>query len=87
MTKAARDLLNKALELPRADRERMAKRLLASVDEEETGELDPELVRELERRLADEPPLGEHWPTMDEVLSRLRRELKLPPRRAKRRGK
>lgn len=88
MTKAARELLNKALELPRADRERMAKRLLASVDEEEdTDELDPELVKELEKRLADEPAPGERWPTVHEVISRARRELKLPARRSKRRGK
>lgn len=88
MTKPTRELLERALELPRPERERLARKLLESVDEEDQGdELDPAFVKELERRLADKPAPGQRWPTVDEVLSRLRRELKLPARRtSKRRG-
>ena len=88
MTKIARELLGRALELSDAERARLARRLLESLDEEESGpgELDPVLARELERRLADEPAPGERWPTIGEVLGRLRRELKLPRAAKRRRG-
>ena len=85
MTKATRNLLERALELPAAERERLARRILESVDDEDESDLDPAFVKELERRLADEPKPRERWSTVDEVLSRLRRELKLPARRVTRR--
>ena len=84
MTRSARDLLDQALELPTAERERLARKLLASLDEDE-DDLDPAFVKELERRLLDEPARGERWPTVNKVLARLRRDLKLPARRTRKR--
>jgi hypothetical protein len=52
-----------------------------SIRDDEGDELDPDLGKDLERRLADEPAPGERWPTVDEVLAQVRRELGLPRRR------
>lgn len=87
MTKRARDVLHRALELPESDRARLARRILESLDEkDDEEELDPDFAKELERRLSEEPPPGARWPTVDEVLDRLRRELKLPRVTKRRRG-
>ena len=87
MTKPIRALLDQALALPAATREQFVRKLLESLDEESESAFDPAFAKELERRLADKPVAGERWPSVDEVLGRLRRELKLPAARTtKRRG-
>ena len=90
MTTKARELLERALQLSPRERRRLAQDLLESIDdsEEETSvELDPVFVKELERRLVDEPPKGERWPTVHEVIDRLRRDLELGPVRARKRAR
>ncbi|MEZ0230319.1 MAG: hypothetical protein ACAI25_16980, partial [Planctomycetota bacterium] len=61
MTDATRDLLKRALELPPGERVKLAHELLGSVVEDEEGDealgdIDPEVVAELNRRIADDRP-------------------------------
>lgn len=79
MTRDGHDLLERALKLPPAERIRLANELLDSLgDEAEAGDgadLSAEWRQEIERRLQDEPEPGHPWPTGEEVVARLRREL------------
>lgn len=77
MRKAARELLHKALELSEAERVRLARTLLESVEDgsDEAG-LSPDWRAELERRLADEPTAEKPWETGEQLLARLERAQK-----------
>jgi putative addiction module component (TIGR02574 family) len=89
MTRAGRDLLALAMELPSAERAKLAQKLLDSLDHEQTGdiEIDPELKAEIDRRVADQPAPGERWPTADEAVELVRRSIrKASSRRSKKRG-
>jgi putative addiction module component (TIGR02574 family) len=87
MTKNGRDLLERALRLPMAERARLAQEIYDSLDEEHGGEVevDPEYRKELARRARDEPKPGERWATPEEAVARLRRELDKPRRKSKKR--
>lgn len=78
MTCEGHDLLERALKLSSAERMKLAHEILDSVRDEAEAE-DPTLTAEwqdeLERRLEDEPKPGKPWPTGEEVVARLRREL------------
>ena len=83
MTKAARELLKKALDLPEADRVRLARTLLESVSDasvrterSDEHELSPEWRAELERRLAEEPTPGKPWVTGEQLIGELKRAQK-----------
>lgn len=78
MTRSGRELLERALKLPQAERARLAHEILDSLDEEHQGELeiDPEYLVELEKRALDEPKPGEKWPTAREVVAEIRRDRK-----------
>jgi putative addiction module component (TIGR02574 family) len=71
MTKTARDLLKKALELSEGDRVRLAQTLLESVGEDDDHELSDDWRAELERRVMDEPQPGKPWATADQLLAKL----------------
>jgi len=77
MTRVTRELLERALTLSPAERMKLAHETLDSVGDEaeEDAELSPEWREEFERRLRDEPEPGERWPSGEEVVARLRREL------------
>lgn len=79
MTREGHDLLERALKLSPADRLKLAHEILDSVGDdaeaEDDAELSPEWREEIERRLQDEPKPGKPWPTGEEVVARLRREL------------
>lgn len=79
MTREGHDLLERALKLSPADRMRLAHEILDSVGDEAEAEddadLGPEWREEIERRLQDEPKPGKPWPSGEEVIARLRREL------------
>lgn len=83
MTKAARELLKQALELPDGERVRLAQTLLESVGDDDGHELSPAWAAELERRVADEPEPGKPWATADELLARLERDQKRDEERAR----
>jgi putative addiction module component (TIGR02574 family) len=77
MTREGHDLLERALKLSPAERMKLATEILDSVGDEaeDDAELSPEWREEIERRLQDEPKPGKPWPTGEEVIARLRREL------------
>lgn len=78
MTREGHDLLERALKLSPAERMKLAHEILDSVGDDaevEDAELSPEWREEIERRLQDEPKPGKPWPTGEEVVARLRREL------------
>jgi putative addiction module component (TIGR02574 family) len=78
MTREGHDLLERALKLSPAERMKLANEILDSVGDEagdDDAELSPEWREEIERRLQDEPKPGEPWPSGEEVVARLRREL------------
>ena len=57
---------------------KLANEILDSVGDEagdDDAELSPEWREEIERRLQDEPKPGKPWPSGEEVVARLRREL------------
>jgi len=82
MTQATRDLLERALKLSLAERMQLAHEILESVGDEPEAEdctdLSPEWREEIERRLQDEPEPGKPWPSGEDVIARLRRELGEP---------
>jgi putative addiction module component (TIGR02574 family) len=87
MTKTARDLLKKALELSEGERVRIAKTLLKSVGDDDQHELSPEWRAELERRVADDDP--KNWIPGDKFIAELKRAQRRDEARArskKRRG-
>jgi putative addiction module component (TIGR02574 family) len=92
MTKSGREVRERALKLPAADRVRLAHELIESVadadltDDDDAGQLSPEWKDEIARRLADEPDPENPWPSGEEVSKRLRRALGKRSSR-KRRGK
>jgi putative addiction module component (TIGR02574 family) len=53
MTESTRELLERALTLPSAERVKLAHELLDSVTDEEAHELSPAWIAELERRVRD----------------------------------
>ena len=79
MTREGHDLLERALKLSPAERMKLAHEILDSVGDDghasDDGELSPEWREEIDRRLQDEPKPGKPWPSGDEVIARLRREL------------
>lgn len=77
MTREGHDLLERALKLSPADRMKLAHEILDSVGDEteEDADVSPEWREEIERRLQDEPKPGKPWPTGEDVIARLRREL------------
>lgn len=79
MTREGHDLLERALKLSPAERMKLAHELLDSVGDEAEpdadADLSPEWREELERRLQDEPEPGKPWPSGEDVVARLRREL------------
>ncbi|MEZ0228760.1 MAG: hypothetical protein ACAI25_09060 [Planctomycetota bacterium] len=87
MTKNGRDLLERALKLPMAERAKLAQEIYDSLDEEHEGqvEFDPEFKKEMIRRAREEPKPGERWPTASEVVTRIRRELDKPKSATKKR--
>ena len=79
MSSTAEDVLKLALELPEADRARVAAEMLASLDPEPENRDDDAWIAEIERRadaaIAGEPGLS--WPqVLDHVEARLARERK-----------
>lgn len=78
MTRDGQDLLERALKLSPAERMKLAHEILDSVGDEgeaDDATLTPEWRDDVERRLQDEPKQGKAWPSGEEVIARLRREL------------
>jgi putative addiction module component (TIGR02574 family) len=75
VTEATRDLLKRALALPPDERARLAREIVASLEDEDShnGELEvtPEWLTEIERRARDVSPAGQRFPTLEESLDRL----------------
>jgi putative addiction module component (TIGR02574 family) len=91
MTRSGREILERALKLAPAERLKIAHEIIESVPvdddlEDDGAELSAEWRGEIERRLAEEPAPGNPWPTGEEVMARLRGELKKGRARKKRRG-
>lgn len=78
MTREGHELLERALKLSPAERMKLAHEILDSVghaEAEDEAESSPEWREEIERRLQEEPKSEKPWPTGEEVIARLRREL------------
>jgi hypothetical protein len=76
MTEETRALLEQVLRLPAAERLKLAREILESVDAGE-GEFSPEQIREIERRAraALASPVGEDWKV---VVARLEKRFADP---------
>lgn len=79
MTETTREILERALTLPAAERVKLAQELLESVDEREGAELSPAWIAEIERRVGD-VVAGRAGPDEDwrVVLDRIRRKHATP---------
>jgi putative addiction module component (TIGR02574 family) len=75
MTETTREILERALTLPAAERVKLAQELLESVDEREAAALSPAWIAEIERRVGD-VVAGRAGPDEDwrVVLDRIRRK-------------